>query len=150
MKIRMCLYLQDILFLAALPQREEFVVEPDSRPQVKTWLQAEPRLFMDIPGMTETVKSDDTEETGEKSQTAEPTLPVVTQLVYQPILAPQPVRPPSPPPKPEPAYTDQVRHFLILTAKCVSPTLCYVHKLNDVPMISGRISCQRWMRCLMR
>lgn len=150
MKIRMCLYLQDILFLAAHPQREEFVVEPDSRPQVKTWLQAEPRLFMDIPGMTETVKSDDTEETGEKSQTAEPTLPVVTQLVYQPILAPQPVRPPSPPPKPEPAYTDQVRHFLILTAKCVSPTLCYVHKLNDVPMISGRISCQRWMRCLMR
>lgn len=91
------------------PQRLELkpVVEPDSRPQVKTRLLAEPRLFMDVPGMTEPVKPDDMEETGEKSQTEEPSLPVVTQLVFQPILAPQPVRPPSPPPKPEPAYTDQ-------------------------------------------
>ncbi|XP_048050228.1 germinal-center associated nuclear protein isoform X2 [Megalobrama amblycephala] len=95
--------------LKAHPQRQELksVVEPDSRPQVKTRLLAEPRLFMDFPGMTEPVKSDDAEETGEKSQTAEPSLPVVTPLVYQPILAPQPVRPPSPPPKPKPAYTDQ-------------------------------------------
>ncbi|XP_067300375.1 germinal-center associated nuclear protein [Pseudorasbora parva] len=83
------------------------MVEPDSRPQVKTRLLAEPRLFMDVPGTTEPVKPDEMEETGEKSQTEEPALPVVTQLVFQPILAPQPVRPPSPPPKPEPAYTDQ-------------------------------------------
>ncbi|CAM4601451.1 unnamed protein product [Leuciscus chuanchicus] len=92
-----------------VPQRPELkpVVEPDSRPQVKTRLLVEPRLLMDVPGMTEPVKLDYMEETGEKSQTAEPTLPEVTQIVFQPILAPQPVRPPSPPPKPEPAYTDQ-------------------------------------------
>lgn len=78
--------------------------EPEPRPQVKTRLLAEPRLFM---GQLEPVKPDDTEETGEKSQTADSTLPVVQQLVFPPILAPQPIRPPSPPPKPEPTYTDQ-------------------------------------------
>lgn len=116
------------------------MVDPDSKPPVKTRLLAEQRLFMDIPGMAEPVKLDDTEATGEKSQTAEPTLPVVTPLVFQPILAPQPVRPPSPPPKPEPAYTDQVRHFLVLITKCSSPTMYYIHKFTDVAMISGRIS----------
>ncbi|KAG1937671.1 SAC3/GANP/Nin1/mts3/eIF-3 p25 family [Pimephales promelas] len=96
--------------LKVQPQRQELkpVVEPDSRPQVKTRLLVEPRLLMDVPCMTEPVKPDYMEETGEKSQTAEPTLPEMTQIVFQPILAPQPVRPPSPPPpKPEPAYTDQ-------------------------------------------
>ncbi len=91
-------------------------MDPDSRFQVKTRLLAEPRLFVDHPGMTESVKPDDTEETGEKNQT-ESFLPMVPQLVFQPILAPQPVRPPSPPPKPEPAYTNQVRRFSVLTEK---------------------------------
>jgi len=145
--------LQGILVLAVQPQRQELkpVVEPDSRPQVKTRLLVEPQLLMDVPGMTEPVKPDYMEETGEKSQTAEPTLPEVTQIVFQPILAPQPVRPPSPPPpKPEPAYTDQVRHFSILTTKCSSPTLCYIHKLTDETILSGRTSWQRWMRCFLR
>ncbi|XP_052421100.1 germinal-center associated nuclear protein-like [Carassius gibelio] len=94
--------------LKAPPQRQELkpFMEPDSRPQVTTRLLAQPRLFVDHPGMTEPVKSDDTEETGERNQT-ESSLPVVPRLVFQPIFAPQPVRPPSPPPKPEPAYTDQ-------------------------------------------
>ncbi|XP_052462494.1 germinal-center associated nuclear protein isoform X1 [Carassius gibelio] len=94
--------------LKAHPQRLELkpLMEPDSRPQVTTRLLAEPRLFVDYPGMTEPVKPDDTEETGEKNQTDSTPL-VVPQLVFQPILAPQPVRPPSPPPKPEPSYTDQ-------------------------------------------
>uniref|UniRef100_A0A8C1Z6F6 Germinal-center associated nuclear protein n=1 Tax=Cyprinus carpio TaxID=7962 RepID=A0A8C1Z6F6_CYPCA len=93
---------------AALKGRQELkpFMEPDSRPQVTTRLLAEPRLFMDHPCMTEPVKPDDADETGEKDQT-DSTLPLVPQLVFQPILAPQPVRPPSPPPKTEPAYTDQ-------------------------------------------
>ncbi|XP_016375449.1 germinal-center associated nuclear protein isoform X2 [Sinocyclocheilus rhinocerous] len=94
--------------LKAHSQRQELKpwMEPDSRPQVTTRLLDELWLFVDHPGTTKPVKPDDTEETGEKNQT-ESTLPVVPQLVFQPILAPQPVRPPSPPPKPEPAYTDQ-------------------------------------------
>uniref|UniRef100_A0A8C1G108 Germinal-center associated nuclear protein n=1 Tax=Cyprinus carpio TaxID=7962 RepID=A0A8C1G108_CYPCA len=94
--------------LKAPPQRLELkpLMELDSRSQVTARLQAEPRLFVDHPGMTEAFKSDHTEETGEKNQT-QSSLPVVPRLVFQPILAPQPVRPPSPPPKPEPAYTDQ-------------------------------------------
>ncbi|KTF86048.1 hypothetical protein cypCar_00014410 [Cyprinus carpio] len=94
--------------LKAHSQRQELkpFMEPDSRPQVTTRLLAEPRLFMDHPCMTEPVKPDDADETGEKDQT-DSTLPLVPQLVFQPILAPQPVRPPSPPPKTEPAYTDQ-------------------------------------------
>lgn len=86
------------------PAERQIFMEPEPRPQVKTRLLAEPRLFM---GLSEPVKADDTEETGEKSQTAESTLPVVQQPIFPPILAPQPVRPPSPPPKPEPTYTDQ-------------------------------------------
>ncbi|KAF4108846.1 hypothetical protein G5714_009919 [Onychostoma macrolepis] len=94
--------------LKAHPQRQELkpLMDPDSRFQVTTRLLAEPRLFVDHSGTTEPVKPDDMEETGEKNQT-ELSLPMVPQLVFQPILAPQPVRPPSPPPKPEPAYTDQ-------------------------------------------
>lgn len=110
-------------------------MELDSRPQVTTRLLAEPRLFVDRPVTTEPVKPDDTEETGEKNQT-ESSLHMVPPLVFQPILAPQPIRPPSPPPKPEPAYTDQVRQFLVLTTRT---TLWYVNKLTDIIMISGRI-----------
>ncbi|XP_043105018.1 germinal-center associated nuclear protein [Puntigrus tetrazona] len=94
--------------LKAHPQRQELkpLMDFDSRPQLTTRLLAEPRLFVDHPGMTEPVKPDDADETGEKNQT-QSTFPMVPQLVFQPILAPQPIRPPSPPPKPEPAYTDQ-------------------------------------------
>ncbi|KAL1267579.1 hypothetical protein QQF64_032942 [Cirrhinus molitorella] len=90
------------------PQRQELkpLMELDTRPLVTTRLLAEPRLFVDRPVTIEALKPDDTEETGEKNLT-ESSLPIVPQLVFQPILAPQPVRPPSPPPKPEPAYTDQ-------------------------------------------
>ncbi|XP_055071228.2 germinal-center associated nuclear protein [Misgurnus anguillicaudatus] len=64
----------------------------------------EPRLFGETSATAEPLKPKITEETGEKTQTAESTLPN-SQLIFQPITTLQPAQPPPPPPKP--AYTDQ-------------------------------------------
>ncbi|XP_072541729.1 germinal-center associated nuclear protein [Salminus brasiliensis] len=99
----------DSLPVAALPQRQEVkpLLEMELRPQLKSKLLAEPRLFGKPTAEVELIQPGDSAETGESSQPTVPEFPMHKELAFQPIAQPQPVRPPSPPPKPEPTYTDQ-------------------------------------------
>ncbi|KAI4878707.1 hypothetical protein NFI96_013487 [Prochilodus magdalenae] len=97
------------LLSVAVPQRPEVkpLVETEPRPEPKSKLLVEPRLFVEPPAAVELTRPGDAAETGESPQATVRGLPLNPELMFQPIVQPQPVRPPSPPPKPEPVYTNQ-------------------------------------------